>query len=225
MCLTSAIISAPGTFWLEGTEVKLPGCHVILDEGLNIMCSVNIFHLNKRLGRRATPWSNVQAVDQRLQTFIGVGGYFCFTGCECHLKSFSTGAFCNRRDLLVFARWIPLEKTHISQASLYLQMINKLFYLTVSSVFGRTSVKSVLTVSKPFKWLPWREHSGYVLNNKLSLHKADFLFLFFFNDPLWQFKAGKRIMNLWSQHLLHVGLFLQTEDVARLRAMMGNCPF
>lgn len=52
-------------------------------------------------------------------------------------------------------------------------MINNQFDLTVSSAFGRTSVKSVLTVPKPFKWLPSRQLSGYVLNNELALHKAE----------------------------------------------------
>lgn len=75
----------------------------------------------------------------------------CLTCYECHLKSVSTGAFAvSREELLAFVR---LAKTRINEASLYLQMIYGLFYLTVSSAFGRTSVKSVLTAPKPFKWL------------------------------------------------------------------------
>lgn len=65
--------------------------------------------------------------------------------------------------MLVFAKMDTSgKKTHISQASLYLQMINKLFYLTVSSVFGRTSVKSVLTVPNP--------SSGCLGENTLAMY-------------------------------------------------------
>lgn len=95
----------------------------------------------------------------------------------------------NGGGLFAFVRRILLAKACISQASLHLQLIHSLFYLTVSSAFGRTSVKSVLTVPKPFKWLPSRQLSGDVLNNKLALHRAE---MRYFTIPLCEFKGGKK---------------------------------
>lgn len=79
----------------------------------------------------------------------------------------------SERDLLAFVRWIPLAKTSTSQASLYLQMIYSLFYLTVSCALGRTSTKSVLTVPKLFKWLLFRQCSDDAINKKPVRHRAE----------------------------------------------------
>lgn len=52
-------------------------------------------------------------------------------------------------------------------------MINKVFYFTVSYVVGSTSVKSVLTVPEPFKWLPSRKHWLHVKQKEEGLNKAE----------------------------------------------------
>lgn len=109
----------------------------ILAKGLNFTRLVNLFHLNKRLGRPVTLSSNLstQAAEQQhySQDFYRGQGLFYFTCYERYLKSLSTSAFCKWTSLACFYKADTAErkKKHISQASLYLQLINNLFYWTV----------------------------------------------------------------------------------------------
>lgn len=93
--------------------------------------------------------------------------YFASHAMNVTLSHFPPVAFVKQNDLLVFASTMQFEKQHKTDKAFfcYLRTINKLFYFTVSYVFGRTSVKSVLTVLEPFKWLLPRESSGTVQNN------------------------------------------------------------
>lgn len=132
MCLTWAIISAPGKVWLEKKRARrwnYRSIYVILWRRSWKLCvlvsSVNIFHLNKRLGQATTLLSNSteQAADQKhntLKTFIGVSfwhvGGKCFTCYECHLQSVSTGGLCRQQQRLAG------RNTH-QRGALYLHMI------------------------------------------------------------------------------------------------------
>lgn len=65
----AANVARLGFFWLEEAEVELPGLQralfLLMSSFSSAMCPVNIFRLNKCLGRLATLWSNTSAAEQQ----------------------------------------------------------------------------------------------------------------------------------------------------------------
>lgn len=141
-------------------------------------------------------WVHAAEQQHHSQDFYRGQGLFYFTCYECHLKSLSTSAFCKWTSLACFYKVDTAErkKAHISQASLYLQLINNLFYWTVCSAFGRTSVKYV---TKVLKHLPFGENilAGFALQSQLVLKCA-----------FCKFRRGNRNMKVNSTFnlLLHL---------------------
>lgn len=93
------------------------------------MCSVNIFHLNKRLGQPATLLSNsiAQAANQKhstLKTFIGVS-FWHVRESASHAMNVTSSQFplvlfaVNRRDSLAFKTHNTGKNTHQSSISLF----------------------------------------------------------------------------------------------------------